>query len=186
MKRIIAIALCLIFIFSLTACKKEYTSSGANAVDVEYYAKLGSMPETTYSLGQDVDTLKTELEEHYNNSEDHHAVFNVVEGEKTVQIDSGTFHYYYYKEKAADGVSYIVSFDKAFGFDVGTVSVEITDALNSFKYTEEDFNEDNSFFVLGINSGKVIKYKFAENTVSFVFVDDALYATALYKTNDWE
>ena len=186
MKKIIAIFLCLIFVFSLTACKKEDTSSGSNSVDVEYYAKLGSMPETKYSLGQDVGTLKTELEEHYNTTEDHHAVFNVVEGEKTVQIDSGNFQYYYYKEKLSDGVSYIVSFDKAFGFDVGTVSVEITDALNLFEFTEEEFNDDNSFFVLGINDGKVIKYKFAENTVSFVFVDDALYATALYKTDDWE
>ena len=86
----------------------------------------------------------------------------------------------------SDGISYIVNFNKAFGFEIGTVSVEISDALKEFKSVEEDLNDDNAFFVLGNQDGKVLKYKFSKNTVSFVFVNDALYATAIYKTNDWE
>jgi hypothetical protein len=47
-------------------------------------------------------------------------------------------------------------------------------------------NDKNSFFILGAAEGKVIKYKFKKNTVSFVFINDALFATAIYKTGDWE
>ncbi len=186
MKRILSFLLCLILILSLTACNKNDTSSDVSSVDVEYYAKLGSMPECKYKLGTDIETIKKDLEEHYNDKSEDHAVYEVVEGEETVLIDGGDFQYYYYKDKADKGISYIVSFEKAFGFDVGTVSVEIEDALKNFKYTEEDMNDDNSFFVFGGGSGKVLKYKFSANTVSFVFVNDALYATAIYKTDDWE
>ena len=184
MKRILAFILAISFIFSLSACEKKETSSNTNEIDVEYFADLGSMPGSKYSLGQDIETLKTELEEIYNTVEE--SVYNVVEGEKTVQIDSGTFQYYYVKEKQSDGVSYIVNFDKAYGFAAGTVSVEIKDSLKNFKYTEEKLNDDNAFFVLGNMEGNVVKYKFSKNTVSFIFVNDALYATAIYKTNDWE
>ena len=184
MKKIISVALIFILAISFTACGNKDTSSDGNSVDVEYYAELGSMPESKYSLGQDIDTLKTELEELYNTVEE--AVYNVVEGETTVQLDSGTFQFYYVKDKENDGISYIVNFDEAYGFKTGTVSVEIKDALKEFKYVEEDLNDDNSFFVLGATEGNVIKYEFSKNTVSFVFVNDALYATAIYKTDDWE
>ena len=184
MKRVLSFILVFALILSFAACGKKDTSSTDNGIDVEYYAELGSMPESEYSLGQDVDTLKTKLEEIYNTVEE--SVFNVVEGEKTVQIDSGTFQYYYVKEKQSDGISYIVNFDKAYGFAPGTVSVEIKDALKDFKYSEEALNDDNAFFVLGSMEGNVVKYKFSKNTVSFIFVNDALYATAIYKTNDWE
>ncbi|MBO5020486.1 MAG: hypothetical protein J6D52_07470 [Clostridia bacterium] len=186
MKKIIAIFLSIFLILSITACNNKETSSNTSSIDVEYYAKLGSMPECEYTIGNDIETIKNDLEEHYNDKTEDHAVYDVIEGEETVLIDGGDFQYYYYKDKADKGISYIVNFEKAFGFDIGTVSVEIKDALKDFKYTEESFNDDNSFFVLGADSGKVIKYEFSSNTVSFVLVNDALYATALYKTDDWE
>ena len=186
MKKIIAIFCIFLLSFSVTACNKDDTSSNTSTVDVEYYAKLGSMPECEYKLGNDIETVKKDLEALYNDETLDHAVYDVVEGEETVLVDGGDFQYYYYKDKADKGVSYIVNFEKAFGFDIGTVSVEIKNALKNFKYTEEDFNDDNSFFVLGADSGKVLKYQFSSNTVSFVLVNDALYATALYKTDDWE
>ena len=96
------------------------------------------------------------------------------------------FQYYYYKDKADKGVSYIVSFEKAYGFEIGTLSLEIKNALPGFSFTEEKLDDDNGFFVLGATEGKVYKYSFEKNTVSFVFVDDALYATAIYTTDDWE
>lgn len=184
MKRFLSALLIVCILLSFAACGKADTSSDKNGIDIEYYAELGSMPESKYSLGQDIDTLKQELEEIYNTEEE--AVYNVVEGKSTVQIDSGAFQYYYVKENESDGISYIVNFNKAFGFEIGTVSVEISDALKEFKSVEEDLNDDNAFFVLGNQDGKVLKYKFSKNTVSFVFVNDALYATAIYKTNDWE
>ncbi len=186
MKKLLVIFLSILFILTFTACNKRDASSGELSVDVEYYAKIGSMPECKYPLGTDIKTIKKDLEEHFNDKTEDHAVYNVVEGEETVLIDGGDFQYYYYKDNEENGISYIVNFEKAFGFDIGTVSVEIKDALKKFKYTEEELNDDNSFFVLGGGSGKVVKYEFADNTVSFVLINDALYATAIYKTNDWE
>lgn len=185
MKRVLSLVLVLLLVFSISACGKKETSSGRESIDIEYYAGIGSIPECSYSLGQDVDELNADLEEHYNTVEDE-MVYEVTEGKTTAKIDNGTFQYYYVKDKKEDGVSYIVNFDTAYGFNIGTVSVEILDALNEYKYTEEAMNDDNAFFVLGATEGKVVKYEFSENAVSFIFVNDALYATAVYKISDWE
>lgn len=184
MKRIFCLILASFLLISVTACKNEKNPSGENSVDVEYLVKMGKMPECDYSLGDSVDVLNDDLKKLYDTVEE--AVYNVVEGEETVKIDSGTFQYYYFKDKKADGISYIVNFDTAYSFNIGTLSVEVINALNDFEYVEEKFNDDNAFFVLGTTDGKVIKYEFANNTVSFIFVNDALFATAIYKTNDWK
>ena len=50
MKRIIALALSIVFIFCLCGCKSG-KSKGSNGVDIEYYAKLGQIPENDVVLG---------------------------------------------------------------------------------------------------------------------------------------
>ena len=184
MKRLFSLILAVILVFTFAACGKKDDTSKDGGIDLEYYAELGSIPECEYSLGQDIATLKAELEELYNTEEE--AVYNFVQKDDYAEIDSLGFQYYYLNDKESEGVSYIVALDKAFGFNPNTVSVEITDAFKGYDYTEEALNDKNSFFILGAAEGKVIKYKFKKNTVSFVFINDALFATAIYKTGDWE
>ena len=184
MKRLICLFLSFLFIFSFSGCKKDKNESSDGSIDLEYYAKVGQMPETKYALGEDIETVNKELKEIYDTVEE--SVYNVSEKEDYVKIDSGTFQYYYKKAKQSEGISYIVSFDSGFEFALGTVSIEIKNALKKYEYKEEELNENNSFFVLGSPEGSILKYEFKDNTVAFVIVDDALYATAIYKTNDWE
>ena len=82
MKKIIALLLCVIFVFSLSACNSKEKDENSNNVDIEYYANSGSMPETNYSLGTDPEKIKDELSALAANSEEDF-IFDVVEGEIT-------------------------------------------------------------------------------------------------------
>ena len=186
MKKLICFLLTAAIIFSLAACGKENTGSDSNSVDLEYYAKLGQIPECDYMLGESVEKVKSELsalDEKYQGANEF--MYSVQEGEKTVEINNGTFLYYYTKENVANGISYIVSLDTAYGFEPGTVSIEVTDALSEYEYTEEAANDNNAFFLFDHTNCSVFKYEFDNYAVSFVFQDNALCATAIYDTANW-
>lgn len=186
MKKLICLMLTAVFIFSLAACKKDNTESDSNSVDLEYYAKLGRIPECDYTIGESVEKVKSELSalnEKYQGENEF--MYSVEEGNKTVEINNGTFLYYYTKENEANGISYIVCLGKAYGFEPGTVSIEVTDALSEYKYTEETANDDNAFFLFDYTNCSVFKYEFENYAVSFVFQDNALCATAIYDSANW-
>ncbi len=182
MKRIVALFLSVLFVFSLTACGKDTKDDDKFTVDLEYYAALGQIPECEYKLGDSPDEIKTALEAASKENDENIYYFD--EGDESSLIDNGIYNFYYKNEKADSGISYIVSYDTAFGFDIGTVSIEVSDAINA-EYTEEEITEDNAFFVWGLENGKVYKYEFDDITVLFVFSDNALCATAIYNS-DWE
>ena len=186
MKRIVCILLSLCMIFVISACGNKNDAKSDVGLDIEKNAKLGKIPETEFSIGSDIASVKAALQKVYDDKSVEEAVYNVVEKDDYVKIDGGNFQYYYKKGKDADGVSYIVSFDTSFGITLGTVDIEITEKLNGFKYIQEDLTKQNAFFVLGEPEGIVYKYGLGDNTVAFFFVDDALYATAIYKAIDWE
>lgn len=183
MKKIISILLSILLIFSFAACGDESNSKG-DIVDLGYFVKLGQIPECDYKIGDSVETVNEDLKKAANTSED--AVYDFVEGEENALIDGGLYSYYYKKANAQDGVSYIVSYDTAFGFEIGTLWVEIENAYEDINFTQEEMNDKNSFFLLGSPEGKVLKAEISDYTVSFLFVDNALCATAIYKTNDWK
>lgn len=185
MKKFISLILCIALVcICFSGCKdnKKYETTGS--VDVEYYAKLGQMPECEYSLGTDAEAIKEKAEKHFNESEE--AYYSLEEGEKSVLIDTGDFKYYYEKEKADKGVSLIVNNNTAFGFSLGTVSVEIENALSKFKGEKVTDVENDLFFVISATDNvEGIKYIFGDNAVIFVFSDNALIATAIYSLENW-
>lgn len=198
MKRLLSILLCFILVFSFAACKAD-DSKTADTVDIEYYAKLGRIPETEYTLGTDVDKVKDELskkleaqeEEETDSDHNHHHdtaefIYDVIEGENNVLIDNGTNCYYYVKENKDKGISYIVNYDTAFGFEIGTVSIEIEEALEGLNFTEEDVTEENAFFATYVYNGTLLKGTFGDTVVLFVFQDNALFATAMYDSKNWK
>ena len=111
--------------------------------------------------------------------------FAVTEGEKTVRIDNGDFVYYYEKANKDKGISYIIATSKGYGFGVGTSILEIKNALPELEYTEEDANDDNSFFLMGTMDGTVLKYTFKTRVISFFFSENELTAVTLYDTDNW-
>ena len=84
MKRLFSLILAVILVFTFAACGKKDDTSKDGGIDLEYYAELGSIPECEYSLGQDIATLKAELEELYNTEEE--AVYNFVQKDDYAEI----------------------------------------------------------------------------------------------------
>lgn len=187
MKKIIGILLATVITFSFAACSKENNESEIKPLDLEYFANLGKIPECDYALGESVEKVNDELSKSAEAiaSQGGDVVYNVLEGDKTVCMDNGTDVYYYTKEKAENGIAFIVCLDKAYGFPLGTVSIEIKEAFKNLEYTEEPADDNNSFFVFGLNNASVLRYSIGKNTVLFVFEDNALCATAIYNTDDW-
>ncbi len=181
MKRILCIVLSLVLMMSFTACKNEDTSSDSS-VDLEYYANLGKIPECNYALGADVDTLTSELSAFAESEEGAESLYNVTEGEETVCVTNGIYNFYY-DRKSPDGINYIVSFDTAYGFEIGEVILNVKEAIGNVEYTEEEVNEENAFFLPFISEGSVLKCEYKENTIMFVFENNALCATAIYQNN---
>lgn len=198
MKKLLSLFLCLCLLFSFTGCG-EKKKSNTNKVDLEYYAKLGQMPEAEYTLGADIDNVINELTKKFDDYQNSHGddpdhshdhnqadfMFDVTEGEKNVLIDNGTINYYYNKKNKDKGISYIVNYDTAFGFEIGTVSSEVRKYLSDYDLKEEPLTEDNAFFVSYLTNGTVINTKIEDVAILFVFEDNQLFATAIYDTNNW-
>ncbi len=196
MKKFISILLVIGLVFTLCACsgngkKKE------NKVDLEYYANLGQMPEAEYTLGENPNTvidglnkLKEQAEaEHEDDPNHNHGhdeqefYFEIVQGENNVLLDNGNICYYYNKTNEDKGISYIVNYDAAFEFPLGTVILEVKEALSGIKLTEEPLTEENAFFASYVIDGTVLKAEFEKATVIFVFQENELFATAIYNSN---
>ena len=182
MKRIVSLLICFAVIMAFVGCDRANTSSDTNGVDVEYYAKLGKMPESEYALSDDCEKVKSELTA--KSEEDESFICSIDEGQQSVLINTGNFYYYYDKSKADKGISCIVALDTAYGFENGTISLEIKEALSKFT-PEESENTDNLFFMNDMDNGSQLKYQFGKNTVIFVFQDNALCATVLYDSKNW-
>ncbi len=197
MKKLSCLFLCLILIFSLSACSKESNKEDESGVDLSYYALLGKMPEVEYALGENPDVITKELnarlkEENDNHKEDpNHAhehdedefYFEVVQGEKNVLLDNGHICYYYNKANKNKGISYIVNYDTAYGLSLGKVISEVKDEFSSVEFKEEPISSNNAFFADYIVDGTVLTATFGENVVLFVFQENALFATAIYNSN---
>lgn len=185
MKRFFSFILSFMMIFTFSACGNKNNDDNKISIDVEYYAKLGQIPECEYKIGDSVEKIENELETTQLESDHDHDTLQIVEGEKSVLIDNGSYCYYYLKEKKDKGISYIVSYNDAFGFEIGTLSFKIKEALKSFDFQEENINNENAFFMLS-NTGNLLRYTFSDYTVLFIFENDALCATAFYLTKDWQ
>lgn len=196
MKKVICLIVCFCCVLTLAACGNNGKNDKVG-VDLAYYAKLGQMPEAKFTLGANPDEVINELDgimdqenaEHVedpNHAHDHDQeefYFERVEGEKNVLLDNGNLCYYYSKANKDKGISYIVSYDAAFGFQLGTVILEVKDAIGDIEYTEEPLTEENAFFASYVIDGTVLKAEFENSTIVFVFQENELFATAIYNDN---
>lgn len=196
MKKLFCLILCIVLCASFCACGKE-KKKNESGVDLAYYAALGQIPEAEYTLGADPDevvkNLKARLdEENANHKEDPNDAhgheedqfyFEVVKGNKNVLLDNGYINYYYNKANKANGISYIVNYDTAYGLKLGTVISEVKASFPDIEFTEEPIGEANAFFADYVLDGTVLTASFNETTVSFVFQENGLFATAIFNSN---
>lgn len=200
MKKIVAILLSLVLLVSFTGCggKKQKNN---DKVDLQYYAKIGQIPEVEYKLSSKCDKVEKELSDKYEdylsndpeNTPDHDhdhyeedTFFEVEDKGDYVFINNGTRYYFYQKSEKKNGISCIVTFGDAFGFKMGSFIYDVKNAMTSVEFKEEAITEGKLFFDEYLSDGTVLSAEFQDVTVMFVFLEGELYATAMYKTNSWK
>ncbi len=201
MKKILSLLICFAVLLTFTACKdKKNDNANTSKIDLEYYAKIGKMPEAEYTLGDDVDDVIAKLTKKQNeidaehqddpdHSHDHDQaefMFNVIEGEKNVLIDNGVVNYYYNKNNKKEGISYIVNYDTAFGLELGTLISEVKGYLSEYKLKEVSITDEDIFFASYLSDGTVLKTEINDVVIMFVFQENQLFATAMYDNNNWK
>ncbi len=186
MKKLLALILCIAFTFSLCGCK-EKGGNGKDGIDIEYYVNLGQIPENDIPLGTSRDELISALDKRGIEAEKNgeHYGYNEIEGDENVLVEEGPYDYYYKKADPKKAIAYIVAYGEAFGFKTGDVIVEVENSLKKYGVVKEKANERNAFFHFGdYAKSQILKITFDENTVLFLFEDNALCATAIY-SNDF-
>lgn len=175
MKRVLMIVLSLALMITFVSCDKKNTSSDVEGIDVEYYAKIGKVPECEYRIGSKAEDILSKLKAE--NGEESSYYGEMESGDYKVITTSG-FNYFYKK----DAVCYIVDYDVAYGYDIGTISIEIKKDMSArgFETSERDLTEDEKSFIMGALNCTCFEYNFGKNTVLFVFQDNALCATVLH------
>lgn len=185
MKKFIALFLCFVLVLAFAGCankdKSDSKNDDAHSVDVEYYAKIGKMPEHEYAIGTDAEKMKKDFEaEDQKNAEDSedghiHSVYSLIEDEEYDILIYENAKYYY----GQDGkVSMIVSLDDSYGFKVGDISKEIINAVG--ETDEKKGDKETLFFLPMSETYTYAEYSFGENNVIFVFDGNLLCATAIY------
>lgn len=185
MKKILALALSVLLLLGLCACK-EREAKKEHSVDIEYYADLGQIPESQFMLGDTGETVKKALEKAADKDEEDHSYFDEQIGENNVFLTDGTYEYYYKKAAPEKGIAYIVSYTDAYGFKLGDVILEVKEALSGYNVEELAVNSENAFFYFGDTSAaNLLKVEFQKNTVMFLFENNALTATVIYSNENW-
>ncbi len=195
MKKLFCFVLVALMTFVFCACseKEEEKPKYTAEVDVKYYAELGQIPETEeYKLGFSVEDMLSDFaeKESQNDTEtaDHsHAAFgySIMDNDEMTSINTGNFEYCYKNEKRDEGVSCILSFEKSYGFENGTIIIEVKEALSDYDVKEEYIGEEGAPFMPYVTNADCLTYTFGKNKVTFIFTDNALSVTALYRANEW-
>ena len=200
MKKLFAMLLTFALLVSFAGCGDKTKKNNDN-VDLQYYAKIGQIPEVEYKLSAKCDKVEKELSDKYeeylandpenspDHDHDHYAedtYFEIVDEGDYIFINGGSRFYLYQKSEKKNGISCIVTFGDAFGFKMGTFIYEIKNAMPSIEFKEEAITEGKIFFDEYLSDGTVLTTEFDGVTVMFIFLDGELYATAMYKTASWK
>ena len=194
MKKLFCLLLCPILLLCAGCGKKKTEKKYTTDVDIEYYVRQGQLPECgKYTLGYDVDALTEELNAEQSaaesgeaHSEDEDDAFFWFENEQPdyTGLRTGSAEYCFKADKRSDGISAIVSFNTAFGFEAGTISIEVKEALSDFN-AEEAAGGKGLPFLSTDDETEYLTYKFADRCVTFAFYENALCGAAVYASEDW-
>lgn len=184
-----AFLLVLVIILSLCGCGDKKETKKELEVDIEYYAKLGQMPECEFKLGDSIEVFDEHIE---NSSELGHThdintvCYELVENDDYTAVYAGSNQYYFGNKNKDKGIGVLVSFDGAYGFEAGSVSVEIAEELASAGYEAElrDAEEEDAFFLSSVTDFTCLEYEFSGKTVKFIFEENELCACSL-SSEDW-
>lgn len=181
MKKLLSLALCLVFALCLTACGDKADGKSSHNVDIEYYAKLGQISDIGYKLGDGADEIKQLLSSSTTDDHGDSLYFDYESGDYTVMSDGNVCCCYITADKDS-GITHIIKYGDAYGFTQGTVSTQIRDTMSDmgFDAQERDAKDGELFFLPSSGTLTVLEYGFGDNTVLFVFEQNALSAAVIY------
>lgn len=196
MKRIIAYFLIISTMFLICGCKDNSNNTLEDdfITDVKYYLSLGKIKEADFALGTTPEQIENaELDFSHeeggdaNMGHDHEHGIVKEEGAVSYHYIYGPFQYFYNKGKEEKGISFIVSFDKAFGFSVGSsTKFEVENALSGMDCTKRIAEKNDFFFmIIEIDDCEMLVYEYENYTLSFYFKDDLLICTTLQNSENW-
>ena len=202
MKKLFCLILTFLMLFSFCACskdKKDNTDNYVHDVDIAYYASIGKIPELEQALGADPEEIinnKTDDNAEAASSEDHsghsHAApeLTKTEGELSVVLNGGSYLYFDEKAKAENGISAMVSLEKAYGLEIGSHTVTedtVKKALSKHTPSVSTPTQDDLFFLpdAGENTTALV-YTFNEKyKLQFIFIDGTFSAVMLSDIQNW-
>ena len=184
MKKILSLILCIAFLITLTACSRGGGQKD-HSIDIKHYAKLGQINDVEYKLGGDVDSAKKSLSSTAEDTVDEHGheefYYDYESGDYTVLTDGSVCCCYKTQDKS-NGITHIVKYGGAYGFNPGTISTQLRDTMIKLGFTakEREANNNELFFLPSSTDLTVLEYKISDHTVLFVFQEHALSATVIY------
>lgn len=197
MKKLLALSLCFMILFSFAACKEDEKKAN-DEIDLQYYVNLGQIPELEYKIGADCDEVNQKLSDEYEKylssdphsteDDDHYAediYFNVLEKGGYVFLDQGTKGYYYKQSEKDKGISCLITYGDAFGIEMGTFIYDLKQKIQSIEFSEKEITVGDLFYADYMSEGTVLTAEFDNITVQFLFEDGSLYCTALYLTDTY-
>ena len=188
MKKALSLILCMIFVFSFAACKEKEEKSAPvvstvkHNVDVKKLVDEGVIDTIDYKLGDDVETVKTALSQITDEHGDSGFDFNDAWEEYVTMSADGVFCRYE-KDEESEGISVLAVNDGAFGFTKGMIPTKVSDAMKSLGYSTalRDVKDGEFFFLPKGTEAGVLEYRFDKNNLAFVFIEDGLSFTVIYK-----
>ena len=170
-KGIICALMCLAVVLLAAGCKKNKDKGKVYEINFARFADMGTMPESEFKIGDALPEFDPQDEESkYFSMDDMDPPF--------IGTAEGNFSYYYEKGDNPK-ITAIMAYDTCFGFENDTVSIVITDALDSqnVKYTERKPAEDETLFMANEPNVSLIECKSFKHRLIFIIKDNALCAT---------
>ena len=126
MKKFTAFLLCLLTVVFAAGCKDSNEKS-SHSIDISYFADAGTLPDCEFKIGD-------ALPENDRLEKDGYSVFSDF---SPAYVSNGAFSFYF---DGDNKITKIAAFDSCLGFELGSVSIEVSDALDEQKiaYTERE------------------------------------------------
>lgn len=193
MKRFLCLALTLLMIFSLSACKKEAAETPSeptnDTYDLAECMNQGKIPESEYTLGVDPEKIKNDYNYYAEPAEGQHEHdIYVRENPNSTSVVVGDFYYYYVNGQESKGISSIVCFGTAFGVEVNGFDTkeDIKKKFSSVEFTEREISSLEAYFVPGeVENCTALTCKTDTHRIDFVFMEETLIAINLIDTVNW-
>lgn len=190
MKKLLSLLLALVMAFSFVGCGERIKNK--DGVDIEYYLSVGEIQGAQFRLGTKIADIENAKLEHIEGAtgegnHEHGEAISLVEGVVSKHYVYGPYHYYYNKNNQQEGISFIVAFDTAYGFTVGTTTkTEVINALGKLKYTEGKATGRDLFFTLFSPSNcEKVALTQENKELAFYFGNGTLMFVTICDTNNW-